>query len=187
MQLIHLKAFCKLLGLPLKTPKDYLWDPTDFGYIITRCRNFFRNYIGMLENMQEPPDIFEGTFGPMVNNKGQIIPFAPLLRVRDPLPHGILTSFLDSLPASCAGLGLFLFGMVSMPLGNKLVACLTRSRNCHGTELFPPPFLSAWRHFLRLLEEKKGSCPDMDAAIGPLLPMFSCSNYKLPFRNAHRI
>ena len=180
MQLIHLKAFCKLLGLPLKTPKDYLWDPTDFGYIITRCRNFFRNYRDV-GNMQEPPGIFEGTFGPMVNNKGQIIPFAPLLRVRDPLPHGILRASW-TLYQPHALVWDYSFWNGKHAFGQQAGCLSDKIPKLPWDRIVPPPFLSAWRYFLRLLEEKKGSCPDMDAAIGPLLPMFSCSNYKLPFR-----
>ena len=44
MQKMHLEAFCKLLSLPLMHDRDYIWDLAQYGYLVTRCRNFFRNY-----------------------------------------------------------------------------------------------------------------------------------------------
>ena len=41
---MHYRAFCRLLNID-PTPSDkYLWNPSDFGYQITRRRNFFRNF-----------------------------------------------------------------------------------------------------------------------------------------------
>lgn len=80
MHKIHLEAFCKLLNLPLKKTNDFLWDPAQLGYAITRCRNFFRNYEDT-EKIESPPLVFNHRFGPLVNAKGQTLPLAPLLRV----------------------------------------------------------------------------------------------------------
>ena len=79
IQKIHLDAFCKLLCLPLAKDRDYIWDPAHHGYLITRCRNFFRNYVDK-EPIAHPPVVFDDRRGPLVNSAGRIIPFAPLLR-----------------------------------------------------------------------------------------------------------
>ena len=89
MQKMHLEAFCKLLSLPLFHDRDYIWDPAQYGYLITRCRNFFRNY-GDKEPVDPPPVVFNGSIGPLVDNSGRSIPFAPLLRARSTLPYGII-------------------------------------------------------------------------------------------------
>ena len=44
MQQIHLDAFCRLLRLPPDQHGRYVWDPCDFGFQITRRRNYFRNF-----------------------------------------------------------------------------------------------------------------------------------------------
>ena len=41
---MHYRAFCKLLNIDPTPPDKYLWNPSDFGYQITRRRNFFRNF-----------------------------------------------------------------------------------------------------------------------------------------------
>ena len=37
LQIIHLEAFCKLLGLPLNNPGDHLWDPGVGGQLLSSC------------------------------------------------------------------------------------------------------------------------------------------------------
>ena len=42
---MHYRAFCKLLNIDSDvTLTSTLWNPSDFGYQITRRRNFFRNF-----------------------------------------------------------------------------------------------------------------------------------------------
>ena len=41
---MHYKAFCRLLNIDLTPSDKYLWNLSDFGYQITRRRNFFRNF-----------------------------------------------------------------------------------------------------------------------------------------------
>ena len=91
MQKIHLEAFCKLLSLPFRQDREYIWDPAQYGYLITRCRNFFRNY-GDKEPVAPPPVVFNDRIGPLVDSSGRSIPFAPLLRARTTLPYGIVCS-----------------------------------------------------------------------------------------------
>ena len=91
MQKMHLEAFCKLLNLPLMHDRDYIWDPAQHGYLITRCRNFFRNYSDR-EPVGPPPGVFNERIGPLIDSSGRSIPFAPLLRARTTLPYGIVCS-----------------------------------------------------------------------------------------------
>ena len=109
MQKMHLEAFCKLLSLPLMHDRDYIWDPAQYGYLITRCRNFFRNYSDK-EPVGPPPVVFNDRIGPLVDSSGRSIPFAPLLRARTTLPYGIVCSSWDTLPATCPGMGLWILG-----------------------------------------------------------------------------
>ena len=39
-----LDAFCQLLRLPMDQHGRYVWDSCDFGFQITRWRNYFRNF-----------------------------------------------------------------------------------------------------------------------------------------------
>ena len=48
--------------------------------------------------------------------------------------------------------------------------------------IIPPPFLDYWKKFLQLLQRKDTHAKDFDPLIGPLLPLFNCSTYKLPLR-----
>ena len=41
---IHLDAFCQLLRIPADHHGRYVWDPCDFGFEVTRKRNYFRNF-----------------------------------------------------------------------------------------------------------------------------------------------
>ena len=152
MQKIHLEAFCKLLSLPLRQDREYIWDPAQNGYLITRCWNFFRNY-GDKEPVAPPPVLFNDRMGPLVNT-GHSIPFAPLLRARTTRQE---------------------FGRQAGKLLNKLP-------NFQWERIIPPPFLQPWLSFIHLLSTKKGSGNDIDVEIGRLLPLFSCRNYHIPCR-----
>ena len=75
---IHLDAFCQLLRIPADHHGRYVWDPCDFGFEVTRKRNYFRNF----------GDVEETEFGPLIDQAGKCTPFAPLLRTV--LPYGII-------------------------------------------------------------------------------------------------
>ena len=54
---MHYRAFCKLLNIDPMRPDKYLWNPSDFGYQITRRRNFFRNFDDV-ESIPSPTLVF---------------------------------------------------------------------------------------------------------------------------------
>ena len=76
MQQIHLDAFCQLLRLPMDQQGRYVWDPCDFGFQITRRRNYFRNFDDV-EEIELPARVFGHEFRPLVDQSGNNIPFAP--------------------------------------------------------------------------------------------------------------
>ena len=79
---IHLDAFCQLLRIPADHHGRYVWDPCDFGFEVTRKRNF-----DDVEEIGIPTRVFESEFGPLLDQAGKCIPFAPLLRTREVLPY----------------------------------------------------------------------------------------------------
>ena len=86
---IHLDAFCQLLRIPVDHHGRYVWDPCDFGFEVTRRRNYFRNFDD-IEEIGIPTRVFESEVGPLIDQAGKCIPFAPLLRTREVLPYGII-------------------------------------------------------------------------------------------------
>ena len=86
---MHYKAFCRLLNIDLTPSDKYLWNPSDFGYQITRRRNFFHNFEDV-ESIPSPTLVFGTQFGPLLKLTGEVIPLAPLLRTRDVLPNGVI-------------------------------------------------------------------------------------------------
>ena len=86
---MHYRAFCKLLNIDPMPPHKYLWNPSKFGYQVTRRRNFFRNFDDV-ENILSPTLVFGDQYGPLLRPNGDTIPLAPLLRTRDTLPNGII-------------------------------------------------------------------------------------------------
>ena len=86
---IHLEAFCRLLGLPVEKKDKYVWDPCEFGFQITRKRNYFRNFDDV-EEIDPPAQVFGHNYGPLVDQCGHSVSFAPLLRARESLPFGML-------------------------------------------------------------------------------------------------
>ena len=97
---IHLDAFCRLLGLPVDQKGRYVWDPWDFGFQITRRRNYFRNFDDT-EEIGSPTQVFDHNYGPLVDQSGNNVPFAPLLRTRESLPYGPLERPADLGRTSC--------------------------------------------------------------------------------------
>ena len=95
---IHLDAFCRLLGLPLDQRGRYVWDPWDFGFQITRRRNYFRNFDDT-EDIEPPMLVFDQNFGPLVDQSGNNVSFAPLLQgspfhMACCVPHGHCTNHM---------------------------------------------------------------------------------------------
>ena len=91
MKLVHYVACCKLLGLPHEPLGRYIWELAQFIPYISRKRNFFRNFLDT-EPVQEIRNFFDQDFGPLLNHKGKVVPFAPLLRTRAVNQFGICHS-----------------------------------------------------------------------------------------------
>ena len=91
MKPVHYVAFCRLLGLTHKPPDQYIWDLAKYTPFISRKRNFFRNFPDV-EPVQDIPNFFDQGSGPLVDQKGLIIAFAPLLRTREVHQFGVCRS-----------------------------------------------------------------------------------------------
>ena len=61
----------------------------DFGFEVTRKRNYFRNFDD-IEEIGIPTRVFESEFGPLIDQAGKCTPFASFLRTREALPYGII-------------------------------------------------------------------------------------------------
>ena len=177
---IHLDAFCQLLGLPLDQHGRYVWDPWDFGFQITRRRNFFRNYDD-IEDIELPMLVFGPDFGPLVDQSGNNVSFAPLLRTREVLPYGMLrSSWTLYQPHALVWDYAFWNGKTNFGKACKLGP--NRLPNLKWEHVIPPPFLKAWFKFLQICQSRCVRGKDMDAIISPLLPLFHCQCYSIPFR-----
>ena len=88
---LHYQAFCALLGIPTEPRRDYLWDPAEHGYGITRKRNFFRAHTDR-RPIQESRQLCPKQGGPLIAKDGRPITLPPLLRTRDLLPFEICWS-----------------------------------------------------------------------------------------------
>ena len=174
MQKMHLEAFCKLLSLPLMHDRDYIWDPAQHGYLITRCRNFFRNYSDR-EPVGPPPVVFNERIGPLIDSSGRSLPFAPLLRARTTLPYGIVCSSW-TLYQPHALVWDYGFWGTRQEFGRQAGKLTNKIPNFQWERIIPPPFLQPWLTFINHLLAKKGSGNDIDVEIGRLLPLFSCKN-----------
>ena len=180
MQKMHLEAFCKLLSLPLTHDRDYIWDPAQYGYLITRCRNFFRNYRDK-EPVVAPPILFNDRIGPLIDSSGRSIPFAPLLRARTTLPYGIVCSSWTLYQPHALVWDYGYWG-TRQDFGKQAGKLTNKIPDFQWERIIPPPFLQPWLAFLDHLLAKKGSGKDIDGEIGRLLPLFSCKNYHIPCR-----
>ena len=180
MKPVHVVAFCKLLGLPHTLRNQYIWDLAKFTPLISRKRNFFRNFRDV-EPVRDIPNFFDQDSGPLIDLKGHIIAFAPLLRTRETLKFGICRSSWTLYQPHALVWDYAFWGSKeafssACKLGSGKVPCLCWDR------LIPPPFLDNWKKFIFLLQRKDSHANDYDPLIGPLLPMFNCKTYKLPMR-----
>ncbi len=179
MKPVHYVAFCRLLGLPHEPPGQYIWELAKHTPFISRKRNFFRNFPDV-EPVQEIPNFFDRDFGPLLNQKRQIIPFAPPLRTREVHKFGIChSSWTLYQPHALVWDYSFWGGKDAFSSACRLI-----SGKIPGLcwDRIIPPFLDYWKNFLQLLQRKDTHAKDFDPLIGPLLPLFNCSTYNLPLR-----
>ena len=181
MKDVHFVAFCKLLGLPFEEPFDqYTWDLAKYTCFITRKRNFFRN-ITDAEPIVGIDSWHSEDSGPLVTISGKTVAFAPLLRTRKTMNYGIChSSWTLYQPHALVWDYSFWGGKeafrhhCNIQSGNRPALAWER--------LVPPPFLDDWRIFIDALQRGGCTSANFDKIILPLLPMFECSTYKLPFR-----
>ena len=181
MKDVHFVAFCKLLGLPFKEPFDqYAWDLAKYTCFITRKRNFFRN-ITDDEPIVNIDSWHSEDSGPLLNINGKTVAFAPLLRTRKTMNYGIChSSWTLYQPHALVWDYSFWGGKeafrhhCNIQTGNRPALLWER--------FVPPPFLDDWRTFIEALQRGGCTSANFDKIILPLLPMFECSTYKLPFR-----
>ena len=177
---IHLDAFCQLLRIPVDYHGRYVWDPCDFGFEVTRRRNYFRNFDD-IEEIGIPTRVFESEVGPLIDQAGKCIPFAPLLRTREVLPYGIIrASWTLYQPHALVWNYAFWNGRINFGKACRLGA--NKIPHLKWEQIVPPPFLKAWFRFLRLCENRNMQGNEIDEALAPLLPLFHCDNFCLPFR-----
>ena len=177
---IHLEAFCRLLGLPVEKKGKYVWDPCEFGFQITRKRNYFRNFDDV-EEIDPPAQVFGHNYGPLVDQCGHSVPFAPLLRTRESLPFGMLrASWTLYQPHALVWDYGYWNGKASFAKACKLGA--NKIPHLNWEQIIPPPFLKAWFKFLQVCESRCVQGKHMDEILSPLLPLFHCKSYSTPFR-----
>ena len=177
---IHLDAFCQLLRLPVDQHGRYVWDPCDFGFQVTRRRNYFRNFDDV-EEIGMPTRVFGPEFGPLIDQSRNCIPFAPLLRTRETLPYGIIrSSWTLYQPHALVWNYAFWNGHINFGKACRLGA--NKIPHLKWEQIIPPPFLKAWFRFLQLCENRNIQGKEIDETLAPLLPLFHCDNYCLPFR-----
>ena len=180
MKPVHYVAFCRLLGLPHDPPDRYIWDLAKHTPFISRKRNFFRNFLDF-EPVGDIPNFFDQSCGPLLDHKGQVVAFAPLLRTREVHRFGIChSSWTLYQPHALVWDYEFWGGKTAFSSACRLVSgkipCLCWDR------IIPPPFLDVWKKFIHLLQKKGSHARDFDPLIGPLLPIFNCDTFKLPMR-----
>ena len=177
---IHLDAFCQLLRIPVDYHGRYVWDPCDFGFEVTRRRNYFRNFDD-IEEIGIPTRVFESEIGPLIDQAGKCIPFAPLLRTREVLPYGIIrASWTLYQPHALVWNYAFWDGRINFGKACRLGA--NKIPHLKWEQIVPPPFLKVWFRFLQLCENRNMQGNEIDEALAPLLPLFHCDNFCLPFR-----
>ena len=181
MKDVHFVAFCKLLGLPFKEPFDqYAWDLAKYTCFITRKRNFFRNMTDD-EPIVNIDSWHSEDSGPLLSISGKTVAFAPLLRTRKTMNYGIChSSWTLYQPHALVWDYSFWGGKEAFRHHCNIQ---TGNRPALSWERFvPPPFLDDWRTFIEALQRGGCTSANFDKIILPLLPMFECSTYKLPFR-----
>ena len=177
MKDVHFVAFCKLLGLPFKEPFDqYAWDLAKYTCFITRKRNFFRNMTDD-EPIVNIDSWHSEDSGPLLSISGK----TAQNRTRKTMNYGIChSSWTLYQPHALVWDYSFWGGKEAFRHHCNIQ---TGNRPALSWERFvPPPFLDDWRTFIEALQRGGCTSANFDKIILPLLPMFECSTYKLPFR-----
>ena len=180
MKPYHFNVFCKLLGLETNEVKHFLWDLIKLTPYITRKRIFFRNFDDV-EQTTPLPNFFDKGCGPLLTFEGKIIPLAPLLRTRGCSNFGICHSSWTLYQPHALVWDYSFWGGEN----NFAQACRIQTGKIPmlgWDRIVPPPFLDAWRNFINLLKKGNKKAKAFDEAIMPLLPLFNCDSYRVPFR-----
>jgi len=181
MKDVHFVAFCKLLGLPYEKPFDqYTWDLAKFTCFITRKRNFFRNTADV-EPITDLGSWHSDDSGPLLTISGKTIAFAPLLRTRKMLSYGVCHSSWTLYQPQAVVWDYSFWG--GKDAFRHYCGIQTGHRPSLPWEnLVPRPFLDDWKAFIGTLQRGSSTSANFDKIIPPLLPMFECNTFRLPFR-----
>ena len=175
---IHYQAFCTLLGIPSEPRSEYVWDPADYGYGITRKRNFFRAHTDR-QSIQESRRLRPKQGGPLIAQDGRPITLPPLLRTRDLLPFD-WSSWTLYQPSALIWDYEFWGGPDTF--SKKVALAHGKVPQVYWEEIIPPPFQIPWKQFLSLLQGPGGGSKSFDEIIKQLIPMFNGSQIRLPVR-----
>ena len=177
---LHYQAFCTLLGIPPEPRSNYVWDPAEHGYGITRKRNFFRGHKDR-QPIQNPQKLSPVQGGPLLLQSGQPITFPPLLRTRDLLPFEVCWSSW-TLYQPCSLVWDYDFWGGPDAFRRKVVMHQGKVPQLQWEDIIPPPFLQPWRKFISLLQSNGTGSKGFDDTIKQLIPMFNGSQIRLPIR-----
>ncbi len=177
---IHYQAFCTLLGTPSEPRSEYVWDPADYGYGITRKRNFFRAHTDR-QFIQESRRLCPKQGGPLMAQDGRPITLPPLLRTRDLLPFEVCWSSWTLYQPSALIWDYEFWGGPDT-FSKKVALAHGKVPQVYWEEIILPPFQIPWKQFLSLLQGPGGGSKSFDEIIKQLIPMFNGSQIRLPVR-----
>ena len=180
MDPIHFAAFCQLLKLDPKDPKEFLWDAFAYGAPIQRGRNFFRGRTDA-EGVDLTAEYFPKGWGPLMDCAEKAVPLAPLLRTRSVEAFGIYRSSW-TLYQPKALVWHYDFWEGRSNFCTMLNYVRGKLPNTRWENIIPPPFQEAWRAFLEELARPKPSADKLDGHVQQLVPLFACATYEVPFR-----
>ena len=180
MDPIHFDAFCQLLKLDPKDPKEFLWDAFAYGAPIQRGRNFFRGHTDA-EGVDLTAEYFPKGWGPLLDCAEKAVPLAPLLRTRTVEAFGIYRSSW-TLYQPKALVWHYDFWEGRSNFCTVLNYVRGKLPNTRWENIIPPPFQEAWRAFLEELARTKPSADKLDGHVQQLVPLFACATYEVPFR-----
>ena len=166
MDPIHFDAFCQLLKLDPKDPKEFLWDAFAYGAPIQSGRNFFRGHTDA-EGVDLAAEYFPKGWGPLMDSAEKAVPLAPLLRTRSVEAFGIYRSSW-TLYQPKALVWHYDFWEGRSNFSTVLNYVRGKLPNTRWENIIPPPFQEAWRAFLEELARPKPSADKLDAACATL-------------------
>ena len=114
-----------------------------------------------LRKLVYPLGYLDQSLDPLIDQSGNCLPFAPLLRTRETLPYGIIrSSWTLYQPHALVWNYAFWNGQINFGKACRLGA--NKIPHLKWEQIVPPPFLKAWFGFLQLCENRniqgKGSC-----------------------------